>query len=71
MAVRIASDDEPESKRRKSYTKREALEKLKECENNVSKAMEVMVSDLIISSCGIACNPKKTENNVLFFNLGP
>ena len=42
----MTSQGEPEAKRRKAFTKRETLDKLKECEDNVNKVVEVMVSDL-------------------------
>ena len=35
-----------ETKRKKTFTKKETLEKLKECENNVKKAVEVILSEL-------------------------
>ena len=38
--------DGPEAKRRKSFTKRETLQKLDELGNNVSMAVSEMVSDL-------------------------
>ena len=43
----MASDSEsPDPKKKKSYSKKEALEKLKEYENNVSQAVDEMVSDM-------------------------
>ena len=43
----MASNSEsPDPKMKNSYSKKEALEKLKECENNVSQAVDEMVSDL-------------------------
>ena len=38
--------ESPEPKRKKFYTKKEALEKLDNCEQNVSKAVSEMVADL-------------------------
>ena len=35
-----------ETKRKKTFTKKETLEKLKECENRVKKAVEVILSEL-------------------------
>ena len=38
--------ESPDPKRKKFYTKKEALEKLDDCEQNVSKAVSEMVADL-------------------------
>ena len=38
--------DGPEAKRRKAFTKRETLQRLEELGDNVSKAVNEMVSDL-------------------------
>ena len=37
---------EPEVKRKKTYTKKEILEKLEECENDVKRAVDEIVSDI-------------------------
>ena len=44
--VRMASQEEPEAKKRNTFTKRKTLAKLKECEDHVTKVVEVKVSDL-------------------------
>ena len=36
----------PEVKRKKTFSKKEALEKLKKCEDNVSKTVEMMLTEL-------------------------
>ena len=42
----MSEEIEPQTKRRKSYSTGEILEKLKECENDVKKVVSVIVSDL-------------------------
>ena len=37
---------EPEVKRKKTYTKKEILEKLEECENDVKRAVDEIVADI-------------------------
>ena len=39
-------DDTSESKRKKSYSRREILEKLEECENDVKRAVGEIVADI-------------------------
>ena len=36
----------PEAKRKKSYTRKEILEKLEECENDVTRAVNEIVADI-------------------------
>ena len=42
----MTSQEEPEAKRRNTFTQRETLDKLSACEDHVTKVVEVMVPDL-------------------------